>query len=181
MWHNGNSKWGPIYVSRYKQCHFRAGRGFVFKPDTNNNRRYGNEEMHMDVLLPVSQNVHAIYLSTDFFLVTSIARTCVHFCRPGNVNCHFLATRSPPVEWPLISPRFLRSSNISETAIRRKKKTEKFQEGSYCNCVWLSNISTQPAVLCAPIRLDIIAALMQYTVALRRNIFLQVAIRAISL
>jgi len=74
-------------VSRYKQCHFRAGQGFVFKLDANNNRRYGNKEMHTaSVLLPVSQNVHAIYLSTDFFLVTPIARTCVHFCGLGNVN-----------------------------------------------------------------------------------------------
>lgn len=86
MWHNGNSKWEPICVSRYKQCHFRAGHGFVFKPDANNNRsRYANGEvcpppfycrictrdLPVDQLLPCSNDY--AHLCACFFFVNVVS------------------------------------------------------------------------------------------------------------
>lgn len=71
MWHNGNSKWEPIYVSLYKQCHFHTDREFIFKPDTNNNRYAKRRYVYPTVLLPGPQNARAIYLPAGFYLVAS--------------------------------------------------------------------------------------------------------------
>lgn len=78
MWHNGNSKWEPICVSRYKQCHFRAGHGFVFKPDANNNRAL-REEKRPPVLLPDPQN-RMRNLPVGQSLPPSLRRPLAHLC-----------------------------------------------------------------------------------------------------
>jgi len=56
MWHNGNSKWEPICVSRYKQCHFRTGHGLYLSPMQIIIACYTNEEERPPVLLPDPQN-----------------------------------------------------------------------------------------------------------------------------
>lgn len=87
MWHNGNSKWEAICVSRYKQCHFRAGHQFVFKPDANNNRtlrEWGDTSARfIATKLPAQSTCRPT--SPSF----RAARTCVHVCSQcygDNVN-----------------------------------------------------------------------------------------------
>lgn len=67
-------------MSRYKQCHFRAGHEFIFKLDTNNNRRYAKRrDVYPTVLLPGPQNARAIYLSAGLVTPTD-TDTHMHLC-----------------------------------------------------------------------------------------------------
>lgn len=96
-----------ICVSRYKQCHFRAGHGFVFKLDANNNRALCERGDTSARFIAGSTKLHA--QSTCRPTSPSFrARLCALLQTLGNVNeVDALATRFLLVKYFLIFPRFL--------------------------------------------------------------------------
>lgn len=114
-------------------------RGFVFKPDANNNRVLRNGGGTFTRFIAGSTKSHA--QSMNFSLIPTTVHICVHFFSnvtnsKDNINgTDVLATRFSLVEHLLISPRFLEAAEYKRGFI--------IKEAVYRNTVCLSNISAR--------------------------------------